>query len=114
MDLYYMGTMRILRGTSRGVFIFTDGFQAEGSSEEVFFNTGVINHSTLLSDSLALLINIHLEQKHKLPLFILLLMFDAPVQRLSAAESLFTSVTDSKPHCSVLVYKSLCVTGEIM
>lgn len=58
-----MGTMGILQGTSWGVFIFTDGFQAEGSSEEVFFNTGVINHSTLPSDSLTLLINIYLEQK---------------------------------------------------
>lgn len=41
-------------------------------------------------------------------------MLDVPFQHLSAAESLFTSVTDSNPHCSVPVYKSLCVTSEIM
>lgn len=46
MDLYYVGTMGI---PGVGVCILTDGFQAEGSMEEVFFNTGVINHGTFTS-----------------------------------------------------------------
>lgn len=78
MDLFYVGTIGILQGTSQGVFIFTDGFKAEGLSEEVLFHTGVINHGTLASNSMTLLTNIHLEQKHTCPLFMPLLMLDAP------------------------------------